>query len=654
MISMRKKILPFLVLANILVGQSPLFTASSTLKAEDLDRLLEDTRLVEPGFSEEPERSFYTKEELETLPVFANTIFKNIPEAVFNPPAAAPSDAAHVLTTLSREAAFTSKIIPPETLNDLFDQYISVFSYTDMPYSFTENWLNADISPFFSNGINDFQDRKEAFVEKKVIYSHESEPQTVLFMGDIHGSIHALLRNLLAMRAQGYINDDFYLAKNVHLVFLGDMVDRGLHGIECIYTILKLKTRMWDNVHIVRGNHEDYGLTNRYGFLHELSCKYPYSFNDIYSSYGNFCTSLPSALFLGFYDEIARKTRFMLCCHGGIAPSHDPENLLNDKHAIFQRVEYKNALTGHHLCNAHQYEWNDFCCTRDAEKLGFVDSTDVLSGVSLERIPWKPSERSSEEFPLQTIHRDDLTKILRKNNLFMLMRGHQDQVAPCKVLKDGFTAPVSWRTHIAFKDISTQAFLGQGINLIDAPNCLTLTTASDARGLFAEGFTKVWFNGNFETSRLQVYELNLMPPKQIDWWIDTQRLSRYNINDKEVDKMISLAAESRHGKYLRYENLDSDTVPTGGAGGASGASATVSAGAGDSSVTRSISTFPRMYWSNDQRTAGLFSNKHARAIPLIPTTGPLPLYFGPGTINDAISKKFPGTEEDYDGIGYEG
>jgi hypothetical protein len=681
MIPMRKRLLLLLVLAETLIVQHQLFSSSAADSSnylegtpftggdlEEIGVFIGGEKVAKPPvlpptfpdifpaviFSGAPTdagapaplakaQAFFTEEELATLPAFANAVFKNIPEGVFNP-SGPITENAYIKSTLSRQAAFTAKLIDPAMLNDMFETYINTFSFPDMNYEDATSWLNENIPPFFSDGTSDFEERKEAFVEKKTIYWAGGEPQTVLFMGDIHGSLHALLRNLLAMQAQGYINDDFSVAKNVHLVFLGDMVDRGLHGIECVYTILRLKNTSWDNVHLVRGNHEDYGLTNRYGFFEELCSKYKDHADDLYVFYGCFCTSLPSALFLGFYDEIAKKPRFMQCCHGGLVPYHDPKNLLSSSDALFERLAYTNPIDGLARVNAHQYEWNDTCCKREAEQLAFVDSDETLNGIPLDRIPWAASDRSGDGFPVHTIHRDDITKILRATNLFMLMRGHQDQLAPCKVLREGFDAPISWRAHSAFRDITPQLFLENGIPLNEAPNCLTLTTASDARGLFAEGFVKIWFNGNFETSRLQVYEPNLMPAKNISWWVDAQKMARTGIADETAIKIISEAAVSRHGKFLSYTAGATTTAAGGaGAGAGSGSSGPVSAGPGVPPAH--VHSFPMLRWGNSS-IAGLLSSTHTPATPVEPKSKPLPFYFGPGSINDTISKAFPGNKSD--------
>jgi hypothetical protein len=51
-------------------------------------------------------------------------------------------------------------------------------------------------------------------------------------IGDIHGSVHSLMRNLIRMNLLGYFDQQFRLKNDFYLIFLGDLSDRGYYGIE--------------------------------------------------------------------------------------------------------------------------------------------------------------------------------------------------------------------------------------------------------------------------------------------------------------------------------------------------------------------------------------------------------------------------------------
>jgi diadenosine tetraphosphatase ApaH/serine/threonine PP2A family protein phosphatase len=83
----------------------------------------------------------------------------------------------------------------------------------------------------------------------------------------VFGDIHGQLRDVLILfRAFGFPGD----RSGVSFVFNGDFVDRGTHSLEVIGMLFAMKVLMPDSVWLVRGNHEDRGMNERYGF--EAEC----------------------------------------------------------------------------------------------------------------------------------------------------------------------------------------------------------------------------------------------------------------------------------------------------------------------------------------------------------------------------------------------
>lgn len=80
-----------------------------------------------------------------------------------------------------------------------------------------------------------------------------------IIVGDIHGSLHDLLRILK------------YSQDNVSkFLFLGDYVDRGNFSLECITILFALKVMYPDLIYLIRGNHEFDALCKQYGFKSEI------------------------------------------------------------------------------------------------------------------------------------------------------------------------------------------------------------------------------------------------------------------------------------------------------------------------------------------------------------------------------------------------
>jgi diadenosine tetraphosphatase ApaH/serine/threonine PP2A family protein phosphatase len=134
-------------------------------------------------------------------------------------------------------------------------------------------------------------------------YHFRSQPivlrldSSVMIVGDLHGSIHDLLRIL---RIHGL---------NRNYLFLGDYVDRGQFSIECITLLFTLTLKFPDRFRLLRGNHETIDVASKYGFLAEISGHYPVSVFDC------FCEAfswMPLAAIV--------QNRYF-CVHGGIGPS---------------------------------------------------------------------------------------------------------------------------------------------------------------------------------------------------------------------------------------------------------------------------------------------------------------------------------------------
>lgn len=142
----------------------------------------------------------------------------------------------------------------------------------------------------------------------------------VFLQGDLHGDIHSLLAVLRRLNDRQLLDGFAIKDPDLHVIFLGDYTDRGLYGVEVLYTLLRLKLTNPDRVHFVRGNHEDLNLIARYGFLAEGRGKYGRAFDaaKILRAYD----FLPVVVYLGVGHD------FVQLCHGGMEPGYAPSGLL--------------------------------------------------------------------------------------------------------------------------------------------------------------------------------------------------------------------------------------------------------------------------------------------------------------------------------------
>ena len=98
------------------------------------------------------------------------------------------------------------------------------------------------------------------------------QKETVTVVGDIHGSLSCFRQVLRFVSMTGSAKDAEH-QKDI-LVFNGDFVDRGAHGLEVLCTLLLLKLAYPERVFLIRGNHEDTMVSSVYGFMEELQSKY--------------------------------------------------------------------------------------------------------------------------------------------------------------------------------------------------------------------------------------------------------------------------------------------------------------------------------------------------------------------------------------------
>ena len=90
----------------------------------------------------------------------------------------------------------------------------------------------------------------------------------VKVFGDIHGQYQDLMRffDLFSAPIQGPGGD----IDGLDYIFLGDYVDRGTHSLDTICLLMALKIKFPNQIHLLRGNHEDRWINSVFGFQTEL------------------------------------------------------------------------------------------------------------------------------------------------------------------------------------------------------------------------------------------------------------------------------------------------------------------------------------------------------------------------------------------------
>ncbi len=177
-------------------------------------------------------------------------------------------------------------------------------------------------SPFFQESYPENTIHNNKVFAEKIVVEPSSE---IITYGDMHGDALSLKAFLSDLKNKGYIGDDFKLTRqNIFAVMLGDYIDRGNYGLECLYTILRLKLANPHNVVTLRGNHEEAGIASFYGFHTELVQKFGDK-KHTHNLFKNICRMfdlMPAEGFMGCKEspenDVQTKTNYLLFSHAGI------------------------------------------------------------------------------------------------------------------------------------------------------------------------------------------------------------------------------------------------------------------------------------------------------------------------------------------------
>ncbi|MFA6262905.1 MAG: metallophosphoesterase [Candidatus Babeliales bacterium] len=183
---------------------------------------------------------------------------------------------------------------------------------------------------------------------------HVQKGAQICCMGDIHGSLGALIRNLQKLRGIGFLDANFKIKEGQnkpqnYMVFTGDYMSRGKHKMGVIYTLLLLIAANPGRIFLTRGNHEDPAIAEQtgtgYNNIEELETIYGSNYASVWNFINkNFFSKLTLVV---FFEIPGTPSKFLQCCHGGVDPAWPQQEFLksaeNSKENIFGTLNYKNA-----------------------------------------------------------------------------------------------------------------------------------------------------------------------------------------------------------------------------------------------------------------------------------------------------------------------
>ena len=149
------------------------------------------------------------------------------------------------------------------------------------PYSngitkfFDDITMKQCVQAFLNNISDEIKDatktKDQTIVRNKTLETDD----VVLIVGDLHSGLHALVRILRDWIDEGYMNEHGVLKDKYHVVFLGDMINRGYFSTEILFLVFSLSNANPEKVFVLNGNHEDESsLWKFHGFESELKKEY--------------------------------------------------------------------------------------------------------------------------------------------------------------------------------------------------------------------------------------------------------------------------------------------------------------------------------------------------------------------------------------------
>lgn len=411
-------------------------------------------------------------------------------------------------------AGYPEMVIEPQELESVIQQCINTFDSGDAPYATRSSWLNHDMP----DCVNDETNFCGAYIQRIRLLPGSK----IYFFGDLHGSVHGLIRDLCHLMALGVVDKDLKIIDpSAYIVFLGDLVDYGRFGVDALYIVALLRIANPERVIICRGNHEDFVLNQTHSddyasiantFHGELFTRYGEENLDSLAAWiSQLYEYLPLAVFAQIEGD--RDLGVMQWCHGGIEPKAKQliNNLLNSDFLFAQLLSAEHFTTSQELNVHNKYGTSSGFCWSD------------FSG----RKGLRVSSRPHWLFGIDTaaVH-------MARNNIRLIMRGHQDRDEHCKMLMRDIDEPVALFSlipeHIGLVDDlrektgqelwarmpkSPEALRVNGLSVADLPRddqnfviapIYTVTNASAAKATCSHGLVMLTCGQNIEESRLRV------------------------------------------------------------------------------------------------------------------------------------------------------
>ncbi len=221
------------------------------------------------------------------------------------------------------------KVSDAARLMELFisswDPQLSDFSFSSSfdPQAFVDK-LDAYFATF---GPGSFYNPEQHFGRVEKFDLDPDENPHIYVRADLHGDLKSFIANLSRLQQLNLLTSDYRCDEGTHLVFLGDYCDRGVYGTEILELLIALKIENPNQVHLIRGNHENAAMNLTHS-QSDTRLQTIVWHTDWKESLDRFYKTMPLSIY--FSLQVEGKREYIQCAHGLFEVTTDPAPLLDN------------------------------------------------------------------------------------------------------------------------------------------------------------------------------------------------------------------------------------------------------------------------------------------------------------------------------------
>ncbi len=207
--------------------------------------------------------------------------------------------------------------------HDLFNQYDAFNSNKALLFETSDKILSRynQMCPRYYSTINDL-DKYEGFAEEISIPTDTS----LVIKADIHGNWIMFKLYIEKLISEEYLDDNLRCKEGVHITFLGDFTGRNNSDLFITAIIAMMKLQQPEQIHILKGNHEEKSFIDQAKDPSSLVYEYFSSSDERKNMINSFSDNLP--IIIIFHEK--NYERYVSCVHGVVDPTVNLKQLIRD------------------------------------------------------------------------------------------------------------------------------------------------------------------------------------------------------------------------------------------------------------------------------------------------------------------------------------